>query len=110
VTENDLAHTFDVSDLDDARDTAPVAKIEDSTSAASLSGNSAGAARVHGAAEVAFTVADPPPTRGGELFVTIMRSGKPVTVTLQIADDESDESIATRVAAAINRTKDEILW
>ncbi|HEY6038936.1 MAG TPA: hypothetical protein VIV58_31855 [Kofleriaceae bacterium] len=145
------SHTFDVSDLDDARDTAPVAKVSiDSTSAASAADNSADRPEGHGAAEVvpacpgpdcwfcngaacnlcdcgpsrprcehavderhrvpAITTTGAPPTRGGELYVTIMRSGKPVTVTLQVADDETDESVAARVAAAINRTKDEILW
>lgn len=111
ASPNDRSHTFDVSDLEDARDTAPIAKVDlDSTPAASLSGNSAEAALRHDAAGVAFTVAAPPPARGGELFVTIARNGKPMTVTFQIGDDESDESVAVRVATAINRTKDEILW
>lgn len=193
---NEPAHTFDVSDLDDARDTTPVPKLEvrelgsydwmdddgnawtspirdhkrrgecsgipacciayyeaggvplldwgyvacpqcvelgnrvevrhcdtwnctcgqwvertplslDSTSSASLTGNSAGAAVIHGASEVAFTVG----TDAGHpsaLVVTVTRAGR--SVTLLIADDESDEAVAAHVAKAINHAKDEILW
>lgn len=78
----------------------------DFTSAASLTGNSAGAAVRHGAAEVTFTVAE----HAREMLVTVTRGGKSVTVTMPIGDDDPAELIAARVVEAINRTKDEILW
>lgn len=110
MVENESAHTFDVSDLDDARDTAPVLKVAlDSISAASSAGNSADGQVRHGVAEVTSPVAVERDWSFTEpLTITITRLGR--SVTLLIAADESDEAVAARVAQAINHAKDEILW